>query len=670
MRTIIKYKSLYFNLFCFRVTWGYPMSFKKLLLATAVAGASCSLPTLAQEADDSRLETMVVTASLTEKTTQTAPAFTSVITGNDIIATPITALPEILGQSAGVSDFSDASGRDSLRLRGLDGQYTLILVNGKRVSSSSALWRGGDFDLSSVPLSSIQQVEIVRGPMSSLYGADAMGGVINIITKAPTEEWQGVLNGEVRSVQTGEGGNQARLGVSAQGSLSDTLALSVAGDFLNREAWYIEGEEEGVNSPKLEEKEATNLAATLTWQLADNQKLDFDLGINSDNRPYDTFYAAGDSKDFREQEISRNTFGVNYLGQWQWGDTSLQVQREDASIDDFNSRYDAPQKRELSEENLLIKGYTLFKLGGANAVTAGFDYREQTVGDDVSYADTGEVSITDSALFLQDEISLNDKLTLTLGARLDDNEFFGNHLTPRAYLVYEIVEGVALKGGYAEAFKAPGAYQLSSEYSIVSCGGSCFLSGDPELEPETSSNYELGIAVARSNWDLSLVYFKNDVEDMISAQYDAEANQRYWSNVDEVETKGIELEGTVNITDTLSLSGNYTQLDTENISSGEQLENRPEQLANLRLNWAIVPLLHTSLTANYIGEQTLYVRPAYTTLPSYTRFDLGFSSSITDTFAIRYGVKNLTDVQTQEEDANFNTYELGRNIYLSASYNF
>lgn len=647
------------------------MSIRKLSQASAIAGALATATVTAQGVDTaSKLETMLVTASLTEKTTQTAPAFTTVVTGQDIIAAPITALPEILGQTAGINNYSDASGRDQLQMRGLSGSYTLVLINGKRVSSSSALWRGGDFDLSSVPLSSIQQVEIVRGPMSSLYGADAMGGVINIITKKPTEDWQGNINGEYRTVQTGEGGDQSRLGISAQGAFNDSLGLSVSADTLSREAWYIEGEEPSINSPKLEEKEATNLYGTLTWNFASNQRLDFDLGINQDNRPYDTYYASGGFADYREQEINRTTLGVSYIGDWNWGNTTLQIQREDGSIDDFNSRYDEPQQRELTEENLFLKGYTNFKLDSANAITAGFDYREQTVGDDVSYADTGEVSITDSALFLQDEISLGSQVTLTLGGRMDNNEFFGNHFTPRVYLVYQIADAFSLKGGYAEAFKAPQAYQLSEEYRIISCGGSCFLSGNPDLEPETSSNYEIGFVAGQNNWEFSLVYFENNVENMISALYDAEANQRYWSNVDEVKTSGIEIDGTINITDRISVGGNYTQLDTENIASGDQLENRPEELANLRLNWDIIALFNASLSVNYTGKQTTYVWPEYVSLPSYSRIDIGFSSRFSDDFELRYGIKNATDVQTQDEDPNFNTYELGRNLYLSASYNF
>lgn len=646
------------------------MLFRKTGLALAIAGVASSAAGQTGPDKNNLIETMVVTASLTEQTTQTAPAFTSVVTGEEILSVPITALPEILGQAPGVHDYSDSSGRDELQVRGMSGSYTLVLLNGKRVSSSSALWRGGDFDLSSVPLSSIEQVEIVRGPMSSLYGADAIGGVINIITKAPEPEWRGNINGEYRLVDTGDGGAQSRAGFSAQGPLTETLALSVAADKLKREAWYIDGEQEGLNSPKLEEKEAVNFYSTLRWALSDSQHLEFDVGVNDDDRPYDAYYAAGEIRDFREQNIRRSTYGVSHFGDWGWGSTTLQVQLEDGTIDDYNSRYDEPQQRELTEENFIVRGYSHFSLGESNAITAGFDYREQTVGDPVSYVETGEIAITDAALFLQDEISLSERLTLTLGGRLDDNEFFGSHFTPRAYLVFELSDSFSLKGGYSEAFKAPGGYQLSEEYKIVSCGGSCFLSGNKNLQPETSENYEIGFSAGQDSWELSAVYFENDVTDMISAQYDAVNNQRYWDNVNQVETSGVEVDGAVYITPDFSLRGNYTRLDTENSATGEPLENRPEQLANLQVSWDIVPLLSASLVWNYIGEQEAYAGADLVTLPGYSRVDLGLSSRLTDSFELRYGVKNLTDVQTQEEDENFSTYELGRNFYLSASYQF
>lgn len=639
------------------------MPFQKTLLATAVVGVM--FPVHADETQPT-LEVMVVTASLTEKTTQTAPAFTSVLSAEDIAAKPLMGLSELLEQTVGINNLTDASGRDQLQLRGLSGSYTLVLINGKRVSSSSALWRGGDFDLSAIPLNSIQQIEVVRGPMSSIYGADAIGGVVNILTKQPTDEWQGTLSGEAVLVDSGDGGTQIRAGISARGGLAENLHLSISAESYDRDAWYSEGETDDSFAPKFEEKKAKNLFSTLRWHVSDQQNIDVDVSYNKDERPYSLYYAPSG---YRVQDITRTTLSVTHQGHWDWGKTSIQLQQENGTINDFNSRYDAPQDRELTEDNSYLKAYTTFAVGHANQVTTGVDYRYQVVGDEVSYQDSGDVSISDAAFFLQDEITLTEQLTLTLGGRVDDNEFFGSQFTPRAYVVYQVTDALTLKGGVSEAFKAPQAYQLSEEYHIVSCGGSCFLSGDPSLEPETSANYEFGLAINNDQWDMSAVYFQNEVENMITTLYDAEDNQRYWSNVDEVTTSGIELEGTVNLSERLRIAANFTTLDTED-TGGKSLENRPEQTANINLHWALFPALQATFAYNYMGQQITYVRPAYVTLPAYSRFNLGFSSEISDALILRYGVNNLTDVQTQEEDENFNTYELGRNAYISASYQF
>ncbi|MFP3631756.1 TonB-dependent receptor plug domain-containing protein, partial [Burkholderia sp. SIMBA_045] len=106
----------------------------------------------------------------------------------------------------GVNDRTDATGRDEVVIRGMGANYSLVLVNGRRVSTSDALWRGGDFDYHSIPMSAIERVEVVRGPMSSLYGSDAIGGVVNIITKRPTDTWSGEINGDYRVVEPGRGG--------------------------------------------------------------------------------------------------------------------------------------------------------------------------------------------------------------------------------------------------------------------------------------------------------------------------------------------------------------------------------------------------------------------------------------------------------------------------------
>lgn len=137
-------------------------------------------------------ETMVVTASSVEQNLKDAPASISVITQEDLQRKPVQNLKDVLKEVPGVQLTNEGDNRKGVSIRGLDSSYTLILVDGKRVNSRNAVFRHNDFDLNWIPVDSIERIEVVRGPMSSLYGSDALGGVVNIITKKKS-----VRNGRV-----------------------------------------------------------------------------------------------------------------------------------------------------------------------------------------------------------------------------------------------------------------------------------------------------------------------------------------------------------------------------------------------------------------------------------------------------------------------------------------
>lgn len=145
-----------------------------------LSAISCAWPVLAVDDDG---ETMVVTASSVEQNLKDAPASISVITQEDLQRKPVQNLKDVLKEVPGVQLTNEGDNRKGVSIRGLDSSYTLILVDGKRVNSRNAVFRHNDFDLNWIPVDSIERIEVVRGPMSSLYGSDALGGVVNIITK-------------------------------------------------------------------------------------------------------------------------------------------------------------------------------------------------------------------------------------------------------------------------------------------------------------------------------------------------------------------------------------------------------------------------------------------------------------------------------------------------------
>ncbi|KAA1170730.1 TonB-dependent receptor [Marinobacter salinexigens] len=607
-------------------------------------------------AEVQELDALVVTASGTEHTQMSAPAFTTVIDEDSIRENPSQTVADLIGKSAGVVNLTDPSGRDELQIRGLPGSYTLVLVDGRRVSSSNALWRGGDFDFSSIPRSSIERIEIVRGPMSSLYGADAMGGVINIITKKGTAEWVTSIDASYEAVLEGEDGNRWRTNLSTSGAVAEDVYVRLSGEVYDRDAWFTN---EGDDVPGQEEKKARNLSGSVSWDIDNRQTLIADVRVNHDERPYG-IYSAG--PDYRGQEINRETYGVTHEGDWAWGSTRLNVNYEDGEIDDLNSRYPDPQQRYLEEKTLTAAGSGSV-IWGDHGLTAGFEVRDQTVADKVAFSETGEASALIKGVYLQDEWFLTDRLTLTLGGRYDDHEDFDGEFTPRGYLVYQLNDSLSLKGGVAKAYKAPAPHQIIEEYQVVSCGGSCFIPGNPDLVPETSTNYELGFEVSRPAWRMSAVAFRSDVEDMIVAIRDP----RSWVNLNEVEIQGVELEGSVDMGFGLSFDGAYTYQDTEE-NGEDEIAYRPRHKLNAGLNWQVVSSTGIRLGADYFGEQVNYDGDDQS---AYTLFDLSVNSQVTPALALRGGVNNLTNVDlTEDADDDYYGNVLGRSVFVGMSYDF
>ncbi|WP_221797918.1 TonB-dependent receptor plug domain-containing protein [Oceanobacter mangrovi] len=643
------------------------MQRKQLFVALVVANAVAA-QAWAEETDENPvMEEVVVSATMSARAIETAPAFTSVMTAEQIESSPVDSLGDLLRITAGVNNLSDTSGRDEIQIRGLEGQYTLMLVNGKRISSGGAFAKGSDADFNSIPMSAIERVEVIRGPMAALYGSDAIGGVINIITKKSAGDWRGSVGADYTSVTSGDEGNRYRVGGNVMGSLTDMASLSVTAETYSRDAWYANSEDD---VPEQEEKQSTNLASTLTLDIADNQSVDIDLGYNQDDRPRQ-LYSSGS---YRDQSITRYDVAVTHTGEFGDFNTTAFLKYENSDVDDYNTSYTVPQHH-TQESNIYGKTYAT-TMQGIHSLVAGLDFRHQELEDPVNYVETGKYSIDQYAGFLQDELALTDDLLLTLGGRYDHHEVFGGHVSPKAYLVYQLNDSVTLKGGAGKAFKAPDGRYLSPEYNEISCGGSCYIPGNPDLKPESSVSKEFGIEVVQPIWSLSADVFKTDVKDKIERELGDAVNGTYypqWVNRSKVTSKGYEMSGDLQLGTDWFTTANYTRLIVKD-EDGAVVEDRPEHQANLSIDWQTTDSLKTMLKVNYIGGinysywvsgvGTQYVKM------SYYRTDLNFKLAATDDLDIKFGVNNLADVNLQNMDANVNTVQLGRNYFVGGTYNF
>ena len=649
--------------------------FTKKKLFISMLATSPFLGVYAETTDQNgvQLDTMIVTATMAETKIEDAPAFATIVTEDDIAKSSVNSVADLLRETVGVNNLSNSSGRDEIQIRGMDGDYTVFLVNGKRVSSGSAFAKGSDADINSVPLNAIERIEIIRGPMSVLYGADAIGGVVNIITKKPQagDGWTGTISTEARIIDSGEDGDQYRVGVSGMGAITDKLSMSISVENSSQDAWFADNDD---NYPLREERNSQNLSSTLSWEAADNQQVDVDFGYNHDERPYQAYSDTA----YREQEITRTDLAVTHKGQWDWADTTVYLKREESDVYDYNTQYASTGVAEhdgLESNNTYAKAYAN-KILGSHALMGGIDLQSEELKDNY-YVTNSDVSAYQYGLFAQDEIALSKKLALTLGGRLDTHEVYGSNVSPKAYLVYRLDEALTLKGGVTKAFKAPSLIQYSEDYSQASCGGDCQLAGNPDLEAETSVSYEFGFDYHKKGLGITGAVFRNDIDNLIEREvtsYDlnGDADGVAWINVNKAMTQGIELSASVSLTDDLLLKTNYTYLDTEaEDSDGEKtvLTGRPEDQASLSLDYQATDMLGTYLTVNYISGMQAS-SSGDEELPSYYRTDIGIVADITDDLVIRAGIKNIGDVRLDEEDTNYTTYEIGRSFFASAAYNF
>lgn len=639
---------------------------KKLVIAIAAFTPFAVIAADENQTANTTLPTIVVSAALTEQDVDKAPASISVVTAEQIERSAALSIADVLQKEVGVYNYN--TGQDKVVIRGMQSgfnNYTLILLNGKRMSSTSAMWRGNDFDWSAIPLNSIERIEVIRGPMSSLYGSEAMGGVINIITKkSQPGELHGSVFTQFNRLDSGKGKNQYRYGFGLNGGLTDNLSFNLSGDTYNRDAWY---QNRSDSVAYFVEKETANLNGTLSWDINDQQTIDLDVNYNKDKRPL----TQDDVKSIQEADMDRTNIGLTHKGNWGWGKTEAYVGKETAKIDDYDSEYDAPKHRNYKQDNLIARAFTNFDWL-MNNTTVGADYKDEKVTDSVSYT-TGSSAQKSYGVFVQNDTHVNDAFTVTLGGRYDDFDNFEGKATGKAYLAYEFMDGVVLKGGVGQAYKVPGLFQLDPNYRLISCGGGpdgCYIRGNAELKPEESTNYEVSLVVTQPTWNFNLTAFNNDVKNLIERVTDqASTDPKFpykWDNITKAKIKGIEVAAGYNFSDALSVNANATFMDAKNKETDADLTERPKQLANASITWSPVANYKMNFGASHIGKQMIWSGE----LPSYTTYDVSLSSNLTPNLILDYGVKNLTDVNLEDENEGFNTKLYGRNYFIKATYTF
>ncbi len=621
----------------------------------------------AQSTETTRADTMVVTATRVETPVQNAPGSISVIEREAIEESPGRDLVDILSETPGISLAGQGvGGRKTISIRGADNRHTLILVDGRRIAASDAVMGHSNFENSWVPVESIERIEVVRGPLSALYGSEALGGVINIITKAPTQDWHGSVK-IGGGVPDDRGGETSNIAFNIAGPLiRNKVGFSLGFDYLHENATP---DEDQPRYSEIEGREVISVSPKIFFTPNDAHR--FELFANIVDEERDLMSSSRGRDQGSEYELDKYLVGINWSGIIGPTESKVNLYRSQTDKLSIKTYLDTHEKSKAPDKvtNDILDFQTSMQLP-ANRVTVGGEYRKETVEAESLANAQGEEEVTHKALFVQDEIDLfGGKLLLTPGLRYDDHEYFGSETSPRIYLLYKLTSALNLKAGYGQAFNAPTAKQVSPDYN-ASTGPHTFI-GNPEVDPETSKSYEMGLEYYGDAICAKVFFFNNDIEDMIAyrrvgstgpggrfAIYQAD-------NIDKARLRGVETELSAKLPRNLDLTLGYNYLDAEDTQNHEALSGRPEHSVSVKLKHHLPPLgLDSVLRYQYVGNQSFENDAAkMERISGYSLWHLAFTKKLTTHFELQLGIENIGDVRLADKSNLIPYTERGRYFY-------
>ncbi len=588
-------------------------------------------------------DAIVITATKSViKKNQTGSSIT-IITEDEIKKSGKKNVGEILRTVPGltVRTSSVPGGEAAVSIRGARSENVLVLIDGVEVNDPISTNRSYNF--ANLTSDNIEKIEIIRGPQSVLYGSDAAGGVINIITK----------KGKGKPIMdlSFEGGSYSTFIESASVSGAGKFAsYSVAISQINSKGISRAAKREGTaEDPEKDGYKNTTLSSKLGIKVLPESLLTFSFHYNDAEYDIDDGALADDpnNKLFSESLSTKINFRHSPFSFWKYNlslsqSTILRKNDDPDSSANFINSWFEGKTRKAEFQNI-------FSIGEINDITAGAEI-EQDSGSALTYADYGfgvsnselkDIKVYNIAYYLQNHLKLMKRLFIIAGIRADRHEEYGkdyNYNTSLSFITPII--GTRLKANYGTGFKAPSIYQLYEP-----------TYGEPSLEPEDSKNYDIGFEQNLLNNMITIEgsYFHNSFKNKIVF-----GSSFKYENTGEVETSGYETALTLNLLDSLNIKANYTRTKTEDKDTGKRLIRIPENTASININWEIAAGANIDLIYIYIGERddAWWDSSTFTkndvTLPSYYKIDLAFSYNISKNYQIFGRVENITNKDYQE----------------------
>lgn len=671
-----------------------PIPFAKKPIFYALA--LLSVPYMANAQDVTKLDTLVVTAAGFEQSIADAPASISVITREELEKKSYRDITDAVKNIPGVYVTGGGAMQD-ISIRGMSSAYTLYLVDGRPVSAGRAVNTNGSDggkQIALPPISMIERVEVIRGPMSSLYGSEAMGGVINIITRKTTEQWGGNISTEYTKSFNDVNNDAQQVNLFAGGPLiADLLSAQVNASWQGTdESDFIGGGDSEASTPQGTRKKG-GLKLTLTPDEANA------ISIGYDNATMDNTTTPGKSIALNgsngqpntgsTQAYQKDVYLLSHDGTY--GDLQLSSYLQHDISENVSERVGNTIKKEeitlLNSQGTYFLGNHVLTLGGQYKYE---DFTDETNGllGNVPGAEA-QVDRWLAAVYAEAEWALTEDLNVTTGLRYNDDQLFGGHLTPRVYANYHLTPELTFKGGVSTGYKQPGLAAATEGFGRPTKKGAALIVGNSDLTPEKSLSYEAGFVYDSADYGLtsSLMLFRTEFKDKISeSRYcdiatgdDCEHGGKKYDflseqvNIGEAQMQGGELTLAYDITQDVSVSSSYTYTESEQKSgdfAGQPLNKTPKHMVNATIDWQAHDKLDLWVQGNYRGKTSDYLSRTSMSegTPGYSLVDVGLVYQLNDSTDVKAGIYNVANKKVTNEE--YGAVLDGRSVNLGLSVNF
>jgi len=592
--------------------------FKKLIIVCLV-GLGSTTALLAEESEKTRPDdSLTVYGVRIEQPATEVGSSVSILTANDIEALGSDYVLDAIATVPGVTINQNGTfgGFASVRIRGASSEQTLVIIDG--VVANDTTSPGGGFDFARFDPANIDRIEVLRGPQSTLWGTNAIGGVVNIVTKRPEQGLQGNAFAQAGSFNSLRGG--AELAGASDRFDFRLAATGISTDGISK-ADEANGntEKDGHDSNTFSAKGGVVLAgearlqASLLWTDAESEFDSFSFGDQGN-------IGDGDEVSKTEELVGNISLHLPMLGGRL--ENVILAGYSDLSRDNFSNGL--PGYSSEGDRKMYRYQGTL-RINDDNRLAFGAERED-------SEANGEKTSI--NGLFALYELQALDSLTLSAGVRRDDHDQFDAETTSRLAIAYNPHDQVTLRASWGEGYKAPTLFQST----FFCCGASA---PNPDLKPESSKAYDVGVVYRTDDarGEIGLTYFDQDTTNLINFSFAIGG----YENIAAATSSGFELDAHYRFIEWLDTAISYAYIDAID-GAGNDLIRVPKHSGDLIFSFNPDGRVSGTLLVKYNGEE----QDPNGVVPSWTRIDLAGRYSMSDSVEVYARIENLLDEQYQQ----------------------